>query len=722
MSLGMLDLFVKNRLCFFFLFLLVLLPGRVLGDNVLKVSSFSTCIANPEVSLNNVDIEYNQDSRNVTFNLSGTSAQSQNISGTIKVLALDKVVYTMDFNPCDPSKFIAQLCPIPKGTFSAAGSQEIPSSFTSLVPTEAFNIPDIPAQATLELKSLDTGKDVACVVSDLTNGKSVDSTIVSVVAAGIAAAALLLSAISAASAAAGGGDVAGTKSPGFSEVVHWFQGLAMNGMLSVNYPSVYRSFTKNFAFSTGIIQSTMLQSSIDSFRAKTGGNLTNNNVGFLLNATLVFDDSAPKNVAQGLRQRSIALADVIIQGRDIVSSLGFSQGNSTNGTATPGIAHVSGIQAYVEQLSVPGADSFMTLLIIISIVIAAIILGILLFKLILELWALFGSFPASLTGFRKHYWGTMLRTIVNLILLFQSIWILYCLFQFTHHDSWATTLLAGVTLALVMGVLIFYSVSIYLTAKKVRKIEGSSSALYDDKKLWLKYSIFYDAYKKSFWWFFIPGIIYAFSKGLIVAALDGHGMAQTIGLLAVEVLMFVALLWDRPYERRSGNIVNISIQVVRIISMVCILIFVNELGVQKSTQTILGFALVIVQSVVTAIIALLLVINAFIICCKKNPHRKRRKEAEKYRKSRGVSVMEPLHNQDHHMYPVSMLPPSDRLSYVNESKVPLTYEERHLSHSSTMGVPHTNDRLSYVHESSVPLTYRDRPLSYVDAERGGEYR
>ncbi len=90
------------------------------------------------------------------------------------------------------------------------------------------------------------------------------------------------------------------------------------------------------------------------------------------------------------------------------------------------------------------------------------------------------------------------------------------------------------------------------------------------------------------------------------------------------------LIWNRPYERRSGNVINIVIQVVRALSIVCILVFVEELGIAQTTQTVTGVVLIAVQSSLTAILAILIAVNAIIICCKENPHRKRRKEAGRF--------------------------------------------------------------------------------------------
>jgi len=296
-------------------------------------------------------------------------------------------VYQNAFNPCDSDTFVAQLCPVPSGSFSASGIQQIPASFASQIPAIAFSIPDIAAQATLQLKSLETGEDIACITSSVSNGKTVSVPAVSYVAAGVAGAALLLTGFSALGAAAGGGSTGGvgTTSPSFTNVVTTMQGFAMNGMFSVNYPPVYRAFAKNFAFSTGLIPWTALQTSIDNFRNSTGGNLTADSVASLQNTTLVFGNGSSTVLKRALN----------LLYRDVSTSVN-STTDTTNSTTTSTVEKtVSGIQAYVEQLSVPQANTFMTVLLIIAIAIAAIAVGILLFKVILETWALFGMYPFS---------------------------------------------------------------------------------------------------------------------------------------------------------------------------------------------------------------------------------------------------------------------------------------------------------------------------------------
>lgn len=606
------------------IWLLSALPGRAFADQILSTTGFSTCLTGSNITVQKLDITYNNNNKTVTFDVAGTSERSMNVTAVLNVTAYGTQVYQNTFNPCDSSTYVAQLCPVPVGSFSATGTQDIPASYASLIPSIAFSIPDIAAQATLELKSLDTGADVACITSEVSNGKTVSVAAVSWAAAGVAGAALILTGFSAIGAAASGGSTGGTgtMSPSFAEVVLSFQGIAMNGMFSVNYPEVYRSFTKNFGFSAGIIPWKAMQTSIDTFRSKTGGNLTDDSVQFLQNATLVFGDGSTK-----ISRRTY---EAVLLIRDSIST--NINSSTTASSSTSSIqATVYGIQAYVEELSVPQANTFMTVFLIAACIIAAIAVSILLFKVILETWALFGSFPKSLIGFRKHYWGTLARAIVNLILILYGVWVLYCIFQFTHGDSWAAKLVAGVTLALFTGVLAFFTFKIWQAARRLKAREGDVSGLYDQKDFWLKYSLFYDSYKKDFWWLFIPTIVYMFAKGCVLAAADGHGLVQTIAQLVIECLMLGLLVWNRPYERKSGNVINIFIQVVRALSVVCILVFVEELGIAQTTQTITGVVLIAVQSALTVILAILIAVNAIIMCCKENPHRRRRKELEKLR-------------------------------------------------------------------------------------------
>jgi hypothetical protein len=595
---------------------LTLLSG-VLATDILKTNGFSSCdTGTSSITVNNVDISFDRSTNEINFDVSGTSSKTQAVLASLIVTAYGKQVYNNTFDPCAADTKVDQLCPVPAGAFSAVGNQTVPSSYASMIPSIAYSIPDLEGDAQMILKSKN-GQELACIQSGFDNGKSVEVPAVSYVAAAIAAAALALSAAGAIATGAHPGS--STSSPGFTEVMFWFQGMAMNGMHSVNYPTIYRSFSKNFAFSTGLIPWAGMQRSIDSFRQHTGGNLTDDSYNYLQNATLVYSDGTSNSVARRALEFFV---------RDIVTSVNGT-GSSGSHSNSKESHLVSGIQGYVEQLTIPQANTFMTVLLIFGVVVGTIVVGILLFKVILEAWALFGTFPKSLTTFRKEYWRIMAQTITSLVLLLYGTWTLYCVFQFTHGDSWAAKLLAGVTLGTFTALLAFYTFRIWLIANKFKKLEGDSAALYENKETWKQYRIFYESYKKGYWWLFMPAIVYMFAKGCVLAAADGNGLVQTAGQLIIESLMLILFLWSRPYNRKSGNWINIIIQVVRVLSVVSILVFVEELGIAQTTKTITGVVLIAVQASLTVVLAILIAVNSIISCCRENPHRKRRKAAEK---------------------------------------------------------------------------------------------
>ncbi|KAF1833176.1 TRP-domain-containing protein [Decorospora gaudefroyi] len=601
--------------------LLASAPLSVLAGDVLKTNGYSSCLDGAsDIKVNKLDIEFDRSTKKVTFDVSGTNEKTQNVMATLTVMAYGLKVYDKTFDPCDSETKVDQLCPVPSGTFAANGVQSIPESVLSEIPTIAFSVPDIDSQATMQLKAKDGGQDLACITSQVSNGQSLSTAGVQYIAAGIAGAALAVSGL--ASLASAGQAGAPQSSPTFGDIIGWFQAMALNGMMSADVPNVYRSWSTNFGFSTGLIYWEGMQSSIDSFRAKTGGNLTQNNVEFLKNATIV-------HVNQDSTVAKRSLGNLLLWARDELNT----DLNATDEGAGDNkvIVYAKNAQGFIEQYTIPDANAFMTVLLVFAIVVAAVTVGILLFKVILETWALFGSFPKRLTSFRKRYWWTLAKTITNLILLLYGIWVLYCVYQFKNGDSWAAKTLAAVTLTAFTAVLVFFTWRIWSIANKFKKMEGNPDALYDNKEIWRKYSIFYENYKKSYWWLFVPAIVFLFARGCVIAGADGHGLVQAAGQLIVESLLLIMLLWARPYTLKSSTWINVTIQVIRVLSVVCILLFVEELGMTQTTKTVTGLVLVAVQASLTGVLAILIAVNAIILCCKQNPHRKKRKEAEKAR-------------------------------------------------------------------------------------------
>ncbi|KAK9240447.1 hypothetical protein V1525DRAFT_394987 [Lipomyces kononenkoae] len=602
--------------------LAVLATSRfVLADATIGTSTFYTCDnINATVIASNFSVSYSQQTQNITFDLAGTSVEQQNVTATISVSAYGKNLFNYTFHPCDYG--IKPLCPVPSGTFSASGSVAIPSQYASQVPSIAFSLPDLDGYAKLTISSSESQEEVGCFQSSISNGKTARQAPVTYASAAIAGAALAVSSLAMLTHAALSSSSSATSgsSPGFADVVGWTQSMAMNGMMSVNYPTVYKAFSQNFGWSLCMIPWSGMQQAIDTFRSHTGGNTTLSSWE-VMQASTVLDYQTGAVILVNNTASNVPGSKLIR--RLTIDGINLSASNSTtaNGSnAVRVLTTVQGIGRYVEHLMLPNANTFMTVLIFFAIILGVVICSILLFRIALELWAQFGSLSKGLESFRRRYWLFMGSTIVRVILILYGTWVLYCLYQFKLGDSWASLLLASITLGIFTAVIGGFTLRIFWIAHKASK-QGGIEELYEHKPWIRRYGVFYGQFKTQYWWFFVMITVIAVGRSAFIALGDGHGLVQVVGQLALEIIFVLVLFAIRPFSTRSANIINAIIAMVRIASLVCVLIFVEELGVAAVTTTIVGVVLIVMQAVLTALLALLILIQAIVVLLE-NPQRK----------------------------------------------------------------------------------------------------
>ena len=168
-----------------------------------------------------------------------------------------------------------------------------------------------------------------------------------------------------------------------------------------------------------------------------------------------------------------------------------------------------------------------------------------------------------------------------------------------------------------------------------------------------------------------------FARGCVIAAANGHGLVQTGGQLIVESIMMILVLVARPYVTTQGNVINVFIHCVRVLSVVCILVFVEELGIAQSTKTITGVILISVQSVLTVVLGILIAVNAIIVCVRENPHTKERKEAQKL--NRDLDTLTPLDARNSLLRDPVLYNKDKKISYVRSYPLETLHRNKTLS-------------------------------------------
>jgi hypothetical protein len=550
------------------------LVWRASASDTIKANGYTSCSEKAVITVSGFSFSLSRSDKTVAFSISGSSTSTSYVIADFRVTAYGITATQMTLDPCEHS--IRQLCPLQAGPFHESATFAVPDQVSAQIPAAAWMVPDLEGLTQVKLHTKE-GQELACLQAVIANEESTKNKGARVATIGMALGALAVSSI--ATLAAGTGAVtagaAGTAGGlNVLQLVQYFSDISWSGAFSVNTPPVYVSFTQNFAWSNGFVVMAGMQRRIDHFRGRTGGNLNKSSYDILMQQHLI--------------RKSV------LQKREGPSKV------------------VSGIQGYVEELRVPSENTFMTVFLIFLGLLGAIVVGCVLMKGVLELWATKRKLPNGLESFRIHFWTETSGLIVRTILVIYSTWTIICLYQFKNGDSWAATVLAGTSLALFSATLLFFTIQVTRIAVHAKRVEGGTAKLYEDKPSLRKYGLLYDQYRKEFWWFFVPCILYSVMKALFIAFGDGHGLIQVVGQLACELAMIVFLFSTRAYDGKTANVVNILISVVRIMTLVGTLIFVDVFGVAGTTKSVAAIAMIALQSVLTAVLFGLLVYNALL--------------------------------------------------------------------------------------------------------------
>ncbi|CCG84508.1 protein of unknown function [Taphrina deformans PYCC 5710] len=545
--------------------------------------------------------------------LNGTSSTKSFVKAQINITAYGLNAYSNTFDPCSANYNAPMLCPLQAGPYNATGVIVVPESILKDIPALAFQVPDLQGFVTMSLKSKD-GDDLTCINAPVSNGQTLASNSVKTVSGTVAAGALLISgavsmtaSVSASTSAVGLGGAGGggsgasaaiSTSPNVGDVFLWFQAIGLNGAFSVAYPTICHSFYKNFGWSVGLVQWQWMQHKIDSFRQRTGGKV---DIASADSSASDRSSNKPSKVSSVHARRKRSMSAANLQPRD---------DSSTKSKKLTGV--INGLEDFAEQLRIPSQNTFMTILLVFtSIITTAAVLSVLL-KMVLDLLQKSKRLSPFWQKFHAGYWSSVTGLVLRSILIIYGTWCLFCLYQLKNGDSWAASLLAGFSLAIFTGVISFLTIRILQIALHESAGIKGSDRLFKHKPYLKKYGILYDQFQSATWWFFIPCLLYSLLKSCIMALGDGHGMFQVIGCISCEIALLVCILATHAYDSKQANVVNTLICVVRIISLVGTLLFIDIFALKETTKTGAGIAIIILQSGTTLALTCLIILNGIL--------------------------------------------------------------------------------------------------------------
>ncbi|KAF7361960.1 Flavin carrier protein 2 [Mycena venus] len=595
------------------LLLLLPLPFSAATDGTLFTSSVTYCQPPETLLVQQFDVSYIEHNNSISFNIAAQSVDSNSsVSASIlvNVYGLTPVNVTIDL--C--SLLGGALCPLPQYTFNGSQSLALPESLgvSNRVPGIAFRIPDLEAYAQLTLIEVGTGEVKACVQATLSNGWSTRQPGVEWGTAALALFTLLVAAWQSTNPYA-------VLPYRFLDLLHFYQSIAATALLSLNFPLLYRAFAVNFAWAMGLISSSSskLQHSIDNMRALTGGHLANSSsaaaVGLIdrkispwntnivtptlsspLTQSLLADTSANKSAPTNLR-----LAFGAFQQLSAVDEVQTVTDDSSN-------VLQAGIPIYVNSIHIATANAFMTIFLVclIAVVIALGIVG-LLYGLLYAAnrfgwgkeqtrYRLKSSFPAYIRA-----WG------LRLALIALSPIMIFVFNQWSLKDSWLSILLSVLTFLAISAAVLY---PVYLTLRLARR--ESPNALESNLEHLATHGPLYAQYRTPRYYFFLPLLIAAFVKAVVIAAGQGSGMAQVVVFMIVELFIVAAHIVLKPYNSRGGDVFSTYLAIVRLVCTGCMIAFVESVEVAAIPRVAIGAVVAVIFSIAVIVLAINIFLHA----------------------------------------------------------------------------------------------------------------
>lgn len=182
---------------------------------------------------------------------------------------------------------------------------------------------------------------------------------------------------------------------------------------------------------------------------------------------------------------------------------------------------------------------------------------------------------------------------------------IFALYQWTLKDSWLSTLLSVLTF---LGIWAFVLYPVYRTLRLVR--HESPDALESNLEHLAAHGPLYAQYRTPRYYFFLPLLIAAFVKAVVIAAGHGSGLAQVVVFIIVELATVIAHVLLKPYNTRGGDVFSTYLAIVRLVCTGLMIAFVESIGVAPIPRVAIGAVIAVIFSIAVIVLAINIFLHA----------------------------------------------------------------------------------------------------------------
>ena len=132
---------------------------------------------------------------------------------------------------------------------------------------------------------------------------------------------------------------------------------------------------------------------------------------------------------------------------------------------------------------------------------------------------------------------------------------------------------------------------------------------YDDYTM--KFGWLVSRFRRTRWWFFTVWIFYELLRAIFYGAASGYALAQVFGLLIIEFLAFVYIIWARPFEGRRLNVIVVyCLGFSKVASVALSAAFDVNFNLARINTTVIGIVIIVIQGILTIVTIIAVIVGA----------------------------------------------------------------------------------------------------------------
>lgn len=132
---------------------------------------------------------------------------------------------------------------------------------------------------------------------------------------------------------------------------------------------------------------------------------------------------------------------------------------------------------------------------------------------------------------------------------------------------------------------------------------NSDESIHDDEDYLKKFGWLYARFRRTRWYSFAIWLLYEFIRACFFGGAAGHPLTQVFGILAVEFIALVAIVWMRPFEATRLNALMVYLLgFSKVASVALSAAFDPSFGLSRILTTVIGIVIIVIQGVLTIVL------------------------------------------------------------------------------------------------------------------------